>query len=38
MIGWPRTHRAVVLGVAGEKTLPKLDLLLAVGIRWGRGP
>jgi hypothetical protein len=38
VIGWPRTHRAVVLGVAGEKTLPKLDLLLAVGIRWGRGP
>jgi hypothetical protein len=38
VVGWPRSHRVKALGVDGEKTLPKLDVLLAAGFRWGRGP
>jgi hypothetical protein len=38
VVGWPRSHRVKALGLDDEKTLPKLDVLLAVGVRWGRGP
>jgi hypothetical protein len=38
VVGWPRSHRVVAVGVDDEKTLPKLDVLLAAGFRWGRGP
>jgi hypothetical protein len=38
LVGWPRSHRVKALGVDDEKTLPKLDVLLAVAIRWGRAP
>jgi hypothetical protein len=34
---WPRSHRVLVLGIDDKKILPKLDLLLTAGIRWGRG-
>jgi hypothetical protein len=37
-VGWPRSHRVKALGVDDEKTLPKLDVLLAAGFRWGHGP
>jgi hypothetical protein len=38
VVGWPRSHRVKAYGVDDEKTLPKLDVLLAAGFRWGRGP
>jgi hypothetical protein len=38
VVGWPRSHRVIALGVDDEKMLPKLDVLLAAGFRWGRGP
>ncbi|MBN2575465.1 MAG: hypothetical protein JXP73_12950 [Deltaproteobacteria bacterium] len=37
-VGWPRSHRVKALGVEDERTLPKLDVLLAAGFRWGHGP
>lgn len=38
VVGWPRSHRVKTLGLEDGKTLPKLDVLLAIGARWGRGP
>ena len=38
VVGWPRSRRVVAIGANQEQTLPKLELLLAAGFRWGRGP
>lgn len=38
VLGWPHSHRVKVLGVADERTLPKVEVLLSAGFRWGRGP
>jgi hypothetical protein len=38
MLAWPRSHRIKALGIDAERTLSKLDVLLALGFRWGQGP
>jgi hypothetical protein len=35
---WPRRQEAVALGVDGARRLPWLDVLLSVGVRFGRAP
>jgi hypothetical protein len=37
-VAWPHAQRVKALGVNGERTLPELDILFALGFRWGRGP
>jgi hypothetical protein len=38
VVAWPRPHRVTALGIDDERTLPRLDVLVAAGFRWGHGP